>query len=489
MPRRLIDVQPADGSVDARLVLTDDLRSNGARLSYTTLSHCWGQPDTATRHAMITTPGSLPLRLAGISLQSLPRTFQDAITITRELRIRYLWIDSLCILQQSPTEAADHETLKDWDEESENMNSIYEEAEICIIAAASDNPAGGCFVQTIGMPPRVTGGNWKSCFEHESLECRRTLAEFAQSGPLARRAWCLQERFLSRRILHYTEYGMLWECLSAIKLDDSIASTPLYKSASFGWQLLPEKSNWLAGAYKDWHKVIQEYTPRSLTKDTDRLSAISGLAKGIANLTEDTYVAGLWLSKILDDLLWHCDVQNCGTGICARQQSYIAPSWSWGALKGPVLYSGWGDGHRYPARLLSHAVIPSGRNTLGSQRSGHIWIAAPMKKICIVFWKYKTEKGETLYLCNVAEIDAPKRKTNLKAFMDDRRDGPSNWEGCHTMWCIWLRETPEANRKDGLLLLPVSLKTYTFRRVGYFNWWHNGEFCMENSKVQKVRII
>jgi hypothetical protein len=106
---------------------------------YVTLSHCWGD-----RHIVTTTKESLPRRKDGIEVSLLPKTFVDAIMITRKLKFRYLWIDSLCIIQDDEA---------DWELESKEMAKIYKNSALTISASAAPNGEYGCFSQT-----RTLGG-------------------------------------------------------------------------------------------------------------------------------------------------------------------------------------------------------------------------------------------------------------------------------------------------------------------------------------------
>lgn len=137
-PSRLIDVSPLDlkdESIDDSVVKLIDVSDSCPR--YITLSHCWGGTLTP-EHCTMT--DNLAARKLGIAFDSLPCTFQDAITITRRLGIRYLWIDALCILQDSKV---------DWAEESVKMATVYDNSFLTIAASASANKSGGCFRKNI----------------------------------------------------------------------------------------------------------------------------------------------------------------------------------------------------------------------------------------------------------------------------------------------------------------------------------------------------
>lgn len=97
---------------------------------YAALSHCWGHsPPLITKSNFLD-------RLAGISFKSMPRTFQNAVTVAQRLGCSYNWIDSLCIVQDSP---------EDWMSESKKMGTIYQHARVTIAATGANNGTGGCF--------------------------------------------------------------------------------------------------------------------------------------------------------------------------------------------------------------------------------------------------------------------------------------------------------------------------------------------------------
>jgi hypothetical protein len=110
------------------------LITEGCRGHYVALSHCWG---TLGKHPLRTTTDNLQEHISGISWSTLPKTFQDALKITRELGIDYIWIDSLCIVQDSE---------EDWRQESREMGLIYERARVTIAAAGAADSSPKCFI-------------------------------------------------------------------------------------------------------------------------------------------------------------------------------------------------------------------------------------------------------------------------------------------------------------------------------------------------------
>ncbi|KIX99231.1 uncharacterized protein Z520_04807 [Fonsecaea multimorphosa CBS 102226] len=188
---------------------------------YVALSHCWGSAQTLT-----TTTATLEERQNGIDWQALPKTFQDAIRVTRELGFDYIWIDSLCILQDS---------LQDWEKEAAKMGSIYEQAVLTIAASVADTDEAG-FLQnrsehlstsyTIHHPKLENGTGEFRVREHLPWHRRHDIASnirdawrstilgpAAPMEPLDHRAWTFQERLVSRRLLSFCGKEYEWDCL------------------------------------------------------------------------------------------------------------------------------------------------------------------------------------------------------------------------------------------------------------------------------------
>ena len=118
-PTRVIDVGPVETTIDPNLILSSEHKS-----AYIALSHCWGNSAVSQFQARTTT-SNLRGMLAGFTLDSLPANFRDAIITTRRLGYQYLWIDSLCIIQDS---------ADDWAVESAKMDEVYRNADLVIAA-------------------------------------------------------------------------------------------------------------------------------------------------------------------------------------------------------------------------------------------------------------------------------------------------------------------------------------------------------------------
>lgn len=209
LPRRVLEVQVDDNS-DIVVRLVEPAPGNEG--AYIALSHCWGKSQSCvTAHASSKDSSStLELRKIGIPWVTLPKTFQDAVTLTSLLGITYIWVDSLCIIQND---------AEDWATESAKMADIYEHASLTLSATVSAGDSYGCFPDSfttsrslpISLPEDVG-----TC----EVAVRKPISHwdtFGQSElharfPLMSRAWAFQERMLSRRVLHFSEHELVWEC-------------------------------------------------------------------------------------------------------------------------------------------------------------------------------------------------------------------------------------------------------------------------------------
>ncbi|KAI1400944.1 heterokaryon incompatibility protein-domain-containing protein [Hypoxylon fuscum] len=327
LPSRYLDIN--DGVHDDKIFLRD----GGAEIDhrYVALSHCWG-----TAHQLRTTSTTFQGHKQGIPIHRLPNTFKDAVQVVRALGLRYLWIDSLCIVQDD---------IEDWRKESGKMAEIYRNAHFVLAAARSDSDQKG-FLGPRSRPVHV---------ELAVAKGARLILELLSSSPsapihdttpidhepLSRRAWCLQERYLARRALYYGSRQMLWECGQIRATEDGdfdsvggdqlqrIRKTAAVKESVFNGLFSHHGFN-----YVDWYSMITEYTSRDITKDSDRLPALLGLVNAIEVETGDRYLIGLWLGGLLEGLMWCASTGH----LLTRPRNHTAPSWSWVSVKGEVRF-------------------------------------------------------------------------------------------------------------------------------------------------------
>ncbi|KAE9363177.1 HET-domain-containing protein [Stipitochalara longipes BDJ] len=318
-PTRVIDVSGSNPRL---------LRGDGIDEPYVTLSHCWGKAQP-----MVTLTANFDERLRNIPFQSLPELFQDAIYIARQLGIKYIWIDSLCIIQDSE---------EDWAREASKMGNVYQHAYFTIFAL----DAVDCHHRMLSKRPQPANKG-SSIEEAESLILGDKHAAFRQST-LCHRAWALQERLLSPRVLFYSNAEIFWECLSCTAREGS-SSIKAYRPTKYSYTSYecPEVKKCLIiprgdspsmplSPPSDWYIIVVEYTRCYLTKPTDKLAALSGLAAIFQANTGYSYMSGLWQEDFGDGLLWYVDrTQSQARHSKAKNPG---PSWSWVSTYRPVLY-------------------------------------------------------------------------------------------------------------------------------------------------------
>ena len=280
-------------------------------------------------------------------MSTLPKTFQDAIVMARRLGARYIWIDSLCIFQDS---------RDDWLRESSAMCDIYTRSQLNIACTAAQNSDEGCFRDRDPslLQPCVVSATWTGLPELQFLVLEdRFWADHLLSLPLLRRAWVIQERVLAPRVLHFGQAQCFWECRSKNACETYPNGMPASQGLtgfpdkeinfSFGRNRTPlspdptKRGNSSPGAYVFWNKWVQEYSTCGLTDGRDKLVALTGIARLVERVTGDVYVAGRWKSQLPMSLEWFVSMQRYpGVSLPRRPSAYRAPSWSWAALDAPI---------------------------------------------------------------------------------------------------------------------------------------------------------
>ncbi|KAI1660233.1 HET-domain-containing protein [Daldinia decipiens] len=449
-PTRVIDVEKADAGIislrdraevmiqfgtesEARLPTSTESSTVHKYPVYWTLSHRWGNTDEMPRLLKDT---ELRLR-EGVKLNELPpinRTwpaFRDAALLVKRLGYRYIWIDSLCIFQDSASE---------WQQEAITMIDIYRHS-YCNISAgsASHNPANNGLFRRRKLHERlfypvVVNINAQPYWAWHILDWENEV----ERAPLNKRGWVVQERFLTTRTIHFAKSQIFWECLEEINRESQTMSGSLAsleslramimrdadsveggKKAALEFTKLKEASlketsqketslkshrrphdegrleriykyrrnivgyfksrgvlkfdkpkeittelhpsPRLVRIYEEWTRIVEYYTSCRLTNESDRLIALSGIAKAFQETTGDTYLAGLWKDALVPCLAWHT---GGFAGVQVRRNEY-APSWSWASITGGMVsFSVVGRWDRTPnyAKLIKERIIPKSAN-------------------------------------------------------------------------------------------------------------------------------
>ncbi|KAF5025124.1 hypothetical protein F66182_2825 [Fusarium sp. NRRL 66182] len=421
LPKRVVDIGPDTN--DGIRIVEHDNSTQQADEPYIALSHCWGR----TQH-LVSLTSTLGQWKQNIPFARLAKTFQDAVVISRELGIRYVWIDSLCIVQDD---------AKDWETEAAKMASIYNGAELVLAATGSSDGAGGCLFQrepfvTVsgtfpdGRPFEVYGRKvgkhsvfgWNTdpnVSKGSANPIAGTRLSDVQDHPLMTRAWCFQERLLATRILHYTKSEMVFDCLSSMECecgaleeheDDPLV--PARRIIKTGHKFIKGTKSFrstntrpappLEGEAKEfaehhelWRDLIVQYSQKQITKKSDGLPAVAGLATEWSNKQTGRYLAGLWEKDLLNGLRWMPDEQDSGEDPEApdarfpnAKPQFISPSWSWLSVHRGVT---WGlesfDSDKFFVKAdLDRSECPlKGHNVFGEVTSGYIFLTGKIMAV------------------------------------------------------------------------------------------------------------
>ena len=373
LPRRLLDLSHGDTilTLDTQEYITRNRATIDELSKYCTLSYRWGQQPP---------PCMLRAQPTGdriIFVVHMPQTFQDAITVARGLGIRFLWIDALCIIQPRA-----HDDYTDWNLEGPRMWLVYQNAICTISATCSEQPSDGflhkvgidhnppCKIPVDGIEGEPRGPSWI----HTGIPLK--YASVIASN-LNRRGWVAQERLLSRRILHFTEEGVFWECQKTGEDDDEIDDDDYVLDGKIGTNIGPHHASLMV--FGNWLAFIELYSLSKFTLQTDRLIALSSIARCVP--TErfgHEYYAGMWGSQLLSCLSWSSLTPCSAT---ARESGLvIAPSWSWASVAGGVRYPlrEWGA---HSKNLLKKMIgvqtsLAEASNQYGNKKNGALKLRA-----------------------------------------------------------------------------------------------------------------
>ena len=332
LPTRLIDLGEMGGGSEPVLYETPP----GMTGEYVILSHCWG--------------GGQPLEPIGPLIDRrwpLPplskwlRTFQDAVYIAKRFNIRYVWIDSPCILQRNE---------QDWITESGRMSAYFSNAAFTIAAMGAEDGTQGCFWPRNPVLTRPCCVKLHSGCKTDSrpelffiaARPRYDSDPFTNDAPLHSRVWVLQEELLSRRILRFGKRQMYWDCLTLAASESDPEEG--WKSQMTDTRRILHSSPIVERAgqhrnpyYDKWYELVNKVSERNITFNRDILPAISAIAESIHRLMDpgDKYLAGLWEKDLVVGLLWVVPRGECLRPKVPEGQpnydrrDFFAPSWSW----------------------------------------------------------------------------------------------------------------------------------------------------------------
>lgn len=161
----------------------------------------------------------------GIDDTDFPPKYQDAITVARQLKVRYIWIDALCVIQQDKSDPQDKDKGKDWANEAERMEQVFRSAYATIAACCANSPAENFLKR---RPERQCVTMQADNAFYYLCNAIDNFSEDVEQGELAKRGWVLQERALSRRTIYFTEKQTYWECGEGVRCE-TLTKTKKYE--------------------------------------------------------------------------------------------------------------------------------------------------------------------------------------------------------------------------------------------------------------------
>lgn len=520
-PKRLIDVENA---AFPRLFETQSERPQNS--CYATLSHCWGSnPDFIT---LLTK--NLAEFCAGIAIEVLPKSFRDAIMICGYLGIRYLWIDSLCILQDSHS---------DWLLHAVEMSSVYQNCYLNLSFDFAANPGQGAFTcrntdvlqdccafsaipgnpylassartdssssdndstgnlsdGTSDAPyegarsdksgPGQTGSLEEDSAKDTSdiMRCFIFAPELDYTSttwdlPLSRRGWVVQERLLSPRVLHFTNDRIRWECENEGSLHEGLPYGLPDTEESFDqnfqevFSCFSERySHWSQeNHFQNWQNIVRMYSKRLLTfPGKDKLVALAAIAQRFGAAFSNEYYAGHFRENMPLDLTWMVLRRDSDQDSSIKRH----PTWSWTSVDAEVTNSSFSGPVRIPLVVVEGVSV---------DLDGPSYIYGPVKggqlilRCLVVRCELGTSHGTSpedlaYYPRNVHLQEAPGRHNySVQTYLEVKMDTPE-LETLKEAFLIPLIEYPMRGRRGrrvvvGIILLRQTNGFYT--RVGYWD--------------------
>ncbi|KAF2498926.1 HET-domain-containing protein [Lophium mytilinum] len=356
---------------------------------YTTLSYRWGDAQF-----LKLTSQSLASFRAGSPISNLPQVFQDAISITKDLGIRYIWIDALCIIQ---------DCQQDFDQECAQMSSIYANSSCNLVATFGKDPHTSFFRtrshEALRIGDTISGRKSDPVYDvwlrFDSIVDERYHTREMFSCEVSSRGWILQELLLAPRAVYFGMNQVHWACRSLEACETwpegNAPGASLQMNHPFSEGGLDFHSqntrfyrNMIVGFH--WNSIVERYSTLALTNTEDKLVALSGLAKLFQQRTQDEYFAGHWKSALPYSLAWAKPVGHMFfdgwmakygrlENACGRSSAtYRAPSWSWASIDGLVTF---GRIETTLCRVQDVIVNTVGGDPTGRVVNGQLTLRAP----------------------------------------------------------------------------------------------------------------
>lgn len=442
-----------------------------------TLSHSWGKG-----HMMTLNKQSYHSLLQGITLSSLPPTFRDACSIARQLGVQYLWIDALCIFQ-------DKDDLSDWSREASLMNKVYSHSYCNIVAADNRDSSQPIFRKRDpkSMSPPTTETlvqkGYLQCHTDETVSPGKYVIDYlgylapVKDAHINTRGWVMQERLLSPRALHFGEHQVYWECREKRASETNPDGLEIYGNGVPFKGLAKGPHGVLS-----WTQLVMAYSKCALSYSSDKLVAFSAIARSYATHLSDEYVAGMWRSRLHNDLLWL--VSKITESDHTRYGTYTAPTWSWASINGTVWIPFESDRIEYRYNVDDYKLEYATEDKMGAIRAGWLRLSGqlrPLKLLRKISNEFASDKENIIWSLVIDNIEydphhyiaeQPGGLPLLVVHLDESPVdfGTENESG--SLYCmlathhLFNEVGDRCNMWDFLLFQLVDATRGTFRRIG-----------------------
>ncbi|KAI8649314.1 hypothetical protein LRP88_11507 [Fusarium phalaenopsidis] len=348
-PTRALHVQKLNSIISVKVVSREDVPSG---IEYITLSHRWGDSEQLTL-----TSDTLVTFSEGIPAERLPRLFSETAQVAHQLNVPYLWIDSLCIIQDSEDDLA---------QELAVMDKVYHNAYANVAATFASDSSHPLFPDQSPLSflshkaPSPTGTPTNTAPKFWWFEGDARVFTHLDEQLLYNRGWVFQERCLATRNVSFTRSQLFFECSEELSCEATDISNPsLNNTFDYPLRYLPLSIFQDSDAQQDpelfsinrldqltkaqcldvWHKMVQMYSPLALSDANDKLAAMSGLARRFHSRLQTPYYAGLWSANLRSEICWaraHTKRSRGPPTANNRVVGYRAPTWSWASVDGEV---------------------------------------------------------------------------------------------------------------------------------------------------------
>lgn len=497
LPKRLIEVS---GDVIRLVHIEDQIDSE-----YTTLSHCWG----SDQNVLKTSKDNIEELQTGITWMELPSVFRDAIELTRSLGCNWIWIDSLCIVQDCEAE---------WRDQSRKMADIYSNSFLNIAATSSRDGTGSCFTKRYWAkypfserPVESHVLKSQTACEERAVHVREMhlsthryvtgISSSMHEAPLLDRAWVLQERLLAPRTLHFAHSEMVWECSSTFACEcrgiDHMCIESEHEDPSetlkqgFMKICRGEASN--SEALNLWLHIVIHYAELKLTRISDRPYALAGIAACIKRATHMNYTAGMWWEDMPRTLMWRPTATfDPDTDVLRTQERScsLAPSWSWmsqhrtpgsqcSIAYGPVYLDGFVHSQLVQIHQIHAEYASEEDDPFGQVLYAQITLTAPVRSGRLMEFHLLTESR---HLYQTLKLDDHIGEEIVKFSADGL--APGQELGHHPFLCVMMGTGDTSSAVDGVehfLVLQLASPSdhYTRIGIGVHSWRQEESFCQQ----------